>query len=110
MMRNELMRQLAVLPEDTLIGVQLGDQHVDATRLVPWGDEGFVDLQCHAADLLQVLREWRMPAQQREQIIVAASTVSPSARRSIMAELLTAQETMALQLEPGRWFLPGTPP
>ncbi|BCJ53394.1 hypothetical protein Asp14428_48690 [Actinoplanes sp. NBRC 14428] len=110
MMRNELLRQLAVLPEDTLIGVQLGDQHVDAIGLVPWGDEGFVDLQCHAADLLEVLREWKMPAHQREQIIIAASKVSPLARRSIMAELLTAQQANAFQLEPGRWFLPGTPP
>jgi hypothetical protein len=30
--------------------------------------------------------------------------------RSIMAELLTAQEAAALQVEPGRWLLPGTPP
>jgi len=30
--------------------------------------------------------------------------------RSVMAELLTAQEVKNLQLQPGRWLLPGTPP
>jgi len=30
--------------------------------------------------------------------------------RSIMAELLTAQEVKDLQREPGRWLLPGAPP
>ena len=35
---------------------------------------------------------------------------SQRTERSIMAELLTAEEAAALQVEPGRWFLPGTPP
>lgn len=30
--------------------------------------------------------------------------------RSIMAELLTAQEAADLQVEPGLWLLPGPPP
>ena len=30
--------------------------------------------------------------------------------RSVMSELLTAREVKDLQLEPGRWLLPGTPP
>lgn len=109
-MRNELIMQLIALPEDTPIGVQIGDQHVDAVRLAPWGDEGFVDLQCHLSDLLDVLLEWNLPAHQREQIIAAANTVGPSSQRSAMSELLAAQHARSLQHEPGRWLLPGTPP
>jgi hypothetical protein len=30
--------------------------------------------------------------------------------RSVMAELLTPQEVKDLQIQHGRWFLPGTPP
>lgn len=30
--------------------------------------------------------------------------------RSIMRELMTEEESERLQMEPGRWFLPGTPP
>ncbi|MEV7621874.1 hypothetical protein [Actinoplanes sp. NPDC089786] len=102
--------QLIALPEDTPIGVQIGDQHLDAVSLTPWGDEGFVDLQCHSSDLLDVLLEWNLPAQQREQIVAAANNASPPEQRSVMAELLTALEKRNLQTEPGRWLLPGTPP
>jgi len=35
---------------------------------------------------------------------------SQSEERSLMAELLTTQETKNLQSAPGRWLLPGTPP
>jgi hypothetical protein len=31
-------------------------------------------------------------------------------QRSVMAELLTPQEAEDLQISPGRWLLPGTPP
>ena len=111
MMRNELLRQLAALPEETLIGIQIGDQHLDAVRLtLPWGDEGFVDLQCHVPDLVDVLMVWNLPAPHREQIVAAADNVCPPEQRSVMTELLTTQEIMDLQLEPGRWLLPGTPP
>jgi len=89
--------------------VQIGDQHVDATGLLPWGDEGFVDILCYAPDLAEVLTEWNLPAHQRKRIVAAANNVSPPEQRSVMAELLTAQETMDLQREPGRWLLPGTP-
>jgi hypothetical protein len=110
MMRDELIRQLFTLPEDTIIGVRIGDQHLDATRLMPWGDEGFVDLQCLAADLLDVLIEWKVSAPQRDQILTTVNRASPTEQRSVMSELLTALESTKLQREPGRWFLPGTPP
>jgi len=110
MMRNELIRQLAALPEDTLIGVQIGDQHVDAIGLMPWGDEGFVDVLCYAPDLDEVLMEWKLPAHQRKQIVAAANDVSLPERRSVVSEPITLQETTDLQCEPGRWLLPGTPP
>lgn len=109
-MRNELMRQLSTLPEETIIGVQIGDQHLDVTNLAPWGDEGFVDLQCHAADLRDVLAEWDLPAHKRERLVAAASTASTLAQRSVMTELLPAQESGDLQRDSGRRLLPGTPP
>jgi hypothetical protein len=36
--------------------------------------------------------------------------LSQRPERSIMAELLTAQESEDLQVEPGLWLLPGPPP
>ena len=71
MVRDELMKQLAALPPDALIGVRLGDQHLDVVELVPWGDRGFVDLKCHPGDLRDVLTEWELPAQQRESLVEA---------------------------------------
>jgi hypothetical protein len=49
--------------------VRIGDDHVDVTALTPWGDEGFVDLECHAADPRDVLLEWGLPARKREQLV-----------------------------------------
>lgn len=90
---------------DANIGVRIGSEHLDVTDLTPWGDEGFVDLQCHAADLQDVLLAWGLPAHKREQLVA----VGKPEERSVMAELLTAQEVMDLQRQPGRWLLPGTP-
>ena len=39
-----------------------------------------------------------------------ASNGRQSEERSVMAELLTPQEVRDLQVAPGRWLLPGTPP
>jgi len=73
MLRDELLKQLSTLPADTNIGVQIGDQHLDVTDLTPWGDEGFVALQCHAGDLRDVLVEWGMPAHKREEVVAAVA-------------------------------------
>jgi hypothetical protein len=69
MMRDELLEQLSAFPADANIGVRIGDSHLDITDLTPWGDEGFVDLQCHAADLRDVLLEWGLPVRKREQLV-----------------------------------------
>ena len=69
MLRDDLLRQLSALPADADIGVRIGDQHLDVTDLAPWGDEGFVDLRCHPADLGDVLLEWGLPARRRRQLL-----------------------------------------
>lgn len=38
MMRDELLQRIAALPEDSDVGVQIGDDHLDITDVIPWGD------------------------------------------------------------------------
>lgn len=58
MMRDKLLKQISALPPDADTGIQIGDDHLDIADLVPWGDGGFVALQCHSGDLRDVLSEW----------------------------------------------------
>jgi len=51
MMRDELLQRLAALPEDSDVGVQIGDDYLDITDVVPWGDGSFGALRCHSSDL-----------------------------------------------------------
>jgi len=76
MLRDELLKQLSALPEDANIGVQIGNEHLDVTNLTPWGDEGFVDLQCHTADLRDVLLAWGLPADKRDELVGSTGAVS----------------------------------
>jgi hypothetical protein len=62
MMRDELLKQLSAVPENADVGIQLGDDHLDITDLVPWGGGEFVALRCHSADLRDVLLEWAAPS------------------------------------------------
>lgn len=75
MMRDELIKQLSDLPADATIGVQISDAHLDIVDLKPWGDEGFVDLQCDAVDVRDVLREWGLPAGKRVQLVPTTDVV-----------------------------------
>ena len=59
MMRDELMLQVATLPADADVGVQIGDDHLDIAEVVAWGDGGFGALRCHPNDLRDLLRERR---------------------------------------------------
>jgi hypothetical protein len=60
MMRDELIQQIATLPADADVGIQLGDDHLDIVEVIAWGDGGFGALRCHPSDLRDVLAEWRL--------------------------------------------------
>jgi len=77
MLRDELLKQLSALPANAIIGVRIGDGHLDVTDLAPRGDQGFVDLQCHPADLRDVLMEWGLPTNKRDELVPAASAEPP---------------------------------
>ena len=61
MMRDELLRQIAALPADSDVGVQIGDDHLDIADAVAWGDGSFGALQCHSSDLRDMLVAWDLP-------------------------------------------------
>ena len=62
MMRDELLQQIAALPADADIGIQLGEEHLDIADVILWGGGGFGALRCHSVDLRDVLFEWGLPA------------------------------------------------
>jgi hypothetical protein len=68
MKRDDLLAQLSCLPADADIGVQLGDAHLDIAGVSAWGNGAFVALECHEADLRDVLSEWGLRAGRREPI------------------------------------------
>jgi hypothetical protein len=76
MLRDELINKLSALPEGANIGVQIGTEHLDVTDITPWGDEGFVDLQCDAADLRDVLLMWGLPADKRDELVGSTDVMS----------------------------------
>ena len=68
MMRDELLERIAALPEDADVGVQIGDDHLDITDIVPWGDGTFVALRCHSSDVRDVLVSWKLPRDLRDRL------------------------------------------
>jgi hypothetical protein len=62
MKRRELSQRIAALPADTDVGVQIGDDHLDISDVVAWGDGAFGALQCHRGDLRDLLLAWGCPA------------------------------------------------
>lgn len=62
MMRNELLRQIAALPENTDVGIQFGADHLDIAEIVPWGNGQFGALKCDAGDLRDVILAGGFPA------------------------------------------------
>lgn len=66
MKRDDLLAHLSSLPADADIGVQLGDAHLDITDVSAWGDGAFVALECHEADLRDVMTEWRLRVDRRQ--------------------------------------------
>jgi hypothetical protein len=71
MMRNDLLQQISSLPSDADIGIEVGGEHVDIAGLAPATEGGLVVLRCHLPDVLDMLAEWGIPKQQREQIASA---------------------------------------
>jgi hypothetical protein len=41
MKRRELLQRIAALPPDADVGVQIGDDHLDISDVVAWGDGTF---------------------------------------------------------------------
>ena len=68
MMRDELLQRLAALPEDSDVGVQIGDDYLDITDVVPWGDGSFGALRCHSSDLRDMLVAWELPRDLRDRL------------------------------------------
>lgn len=60
MMRDELLERIAALPADADVGVQIGDDHLDITDVIPWGAGRFGALTCHPNDVRDLLRAWRL--------------------------------------------------
>jgi hypothetical protein len=69
MKRDELLTHLASLPADTDIGVQLGASNLDISEVTAWGEGAFVALGCDESDLRDVLTEWGLPADRREELV-----------------------------------------
>jgi len=65
MMRDELMKQIATLPADADVGIQIGDDHLDIDEVIVWGDGGFGALRCHPNDLRDLLAAQESQNQQR---------------------------------------------
>lgn len=68
MMRDELLQRIAALPEDSDVGVQIGDDHLDIADVVPWGDGTFGALRCHSSDLRDMLVAWELPRDLRDRL------------------------------------------
>jgi hypothetical protein len=68
MKRDELLQRIATLPEDADIGIQIGVDHLDIVDVIMWGEGGFGAVRCNSVDLRDVLFEWGLPADVREQL------------------------------------------
>lgn len=68
MKRDELLHQIAALPADADVGIQLGDDHLDIADVTAWGDGVFGALKCQSSDLRDVLLTWGLSQEQREQL------------------------------------------
>jgi len=66
MMRDELMQQIATLPADADVGIQIGDDHLDIAEVLAWGDGSFGALRCHPNDLRDLLAERGLHNQERD--------------------------------------------
>lgn len=82
MMRDELLQWIAALPEDSDVGVQIGDEHLDITEVVAWGDSSFGALQCHSGDLRDLLVAWELPRDLRDRLGPSGAPGSTEGRDS----------------------------
>jgi hypothetical protein len=69
MKRRELLRRIAALPADADVGVQIGDDHLDISEVVAWGDGAFGALRCHRADLRDLFLAWQLDFSMRSPIV-----------------------------------------
>jgi hypothetical protein len=74
MMRDELLQQIAALPADSDVGVQIGDDHLDITGVVPWGGGAFGAVRCHSNDLRDMLVAWELPRDLRDRLAPSGAT------------------------------------
>lgn len=75
MMRDELLKRIGALPADTDVGIRIGDDQVDITDVVSWGEGAFGAVVGNPVDLRDVLFEWGLPAGRLRRIV---SDTSPS--------------------------------
>jgi hypothetical protein len=78
MMRDELLHQIAALPEDSDVGVQIGDDQLDITDVVSWGDGAFGALRCRSSDVRDMLVAWELPGDLRDRL---ASSGAPGSMK-----------------------------
>ncbi|GAA2562177.1 hypothetical protein GCM10010435_37740 [Winogradskya consettensis] len=67
--RDELIAALLTLPRDSEIDLQIGTEHIAITGVAPWGGKNWAALQCHRADIKDLLGTWQVPAQVMEKIV-----------------------------------------
>jgi hypothetical protein len=60
MMRDDLLQQLAALPADADVGVQIGDDHLDIADVIAWGNGSFGALRCYPNDVRDLLSALRV--------------------------------------------------
>ncbi|GAA2641246.1 hypothetical protein [Paractinoplanes durhamensis] len=58
MMRDDLLQRIAALPANADVGIQIGDDHLDITDVIAWGDGDFGALRCHPNDVRDLLAAW----------------------------------------------------
>lgn len=68
MMRDELLQRIAALPENSDVGVQIGDDHLDITEVVAWGDGTLGALRCHTSDVRDMVAAWELPRDVRDRL------------------------------------------
>lgn len=68
MKRDDLLEQLSSFPADVEIGVRLGSASLDISDVSAWGKGQFVALDCHQGDVYDLMSEWGIPADRRDEL------------------------------------------
>ena len=69
MRRDELLRQIAALPENVDVGVQVVGEALDIVGSTAWGGGAFIAIRCATKDLQDMLVGWGVPADRRGRVL-----------------------------------------